>query len=146
MEPVEPVLKNIYQSNNYRKDLSGPHFKDEQGLKRSSNRTSVIRLVKWNQPSFPSTEIYKPLFAPVHSVSVSCISDLSSEANWSCCHRSCAWSHLQYTAFATWKLLQVLQKACTKIMACAIYTYQTCNLIFCWKIKRLLWPLFSLEN
>ena len=29
VEPVEPVLKNIYQSNNYRKDLSWPHFDDE---------------------------------------------------------------------------------------------------------------------
>ena len=29
MEPVEPVLKNIYQSNTYRKDSSWPHFKDE---------------------------------------------------------------------------------------------------------------------
>ena len=29
MEPVEPVLKNIYQSNTYRQDLSWPHFDDE---------------------------------------------------------------------------------------------------------------------
>ena len=29
MEPVEPVLKNIYQNNTYRKDLSWPHFDDE---------------------------------------------------------------------------------------------------------------------
>ena len=29
MEPVEPVQKNIYQSNTYRKDLSRPHFDDE---------------------------------------------------------------------------------------------------------------------
>ena len=29
MEPVEPVLKKIYQSNTYRKDLSWPHFDDE---------------------------------------------------------------------------------------------------------------------
>ena len=28
-EPVEPVLKNIYQGNTYRKDLSWPHFDDE---------------------------------------------------------------------------------------------------------------------
>ena len=26
VEPVESVLKNIYQSNTYRKDLSWPHF------------------------------------------------------------------------------------------------------------------------
>ena len=29
VEPVEPVLKNIYQSNTYRKDLSWPHFDDK---------------------------------------------------------------------------------------------------------------------
>ena len=28
MELVEPVLKNIYQSNTYRKDLSWSHFDD----------------------------------------------------------------------------------------------------------------------
>ena len=29
VEPLEPVLKNIYQSNTYRKDISWPHFNDE---------------------------------------------------------------------------------------------------------------------
>ena len=29
VEPVVPVLKNIYQNDNYRKDLSWPHFDDE---------------------------------------------------------------------------------------------------------------------
>ena len=29
VEPVEPVLKNIYQSNTYRKDLSWTHFDNE---------------------------------------------------------------------------------------------------------------------
>ena len=29
MELVEPVQKSIYQSNTYRKDLSGPHFDAE---------------------------------------------------------------------------------------------------------------------
>ena len=29
VKPVGPVLKNIYQSNTYRKDLSWPHFDDE---------------------------------------------------------------------------------------------------------------------
>ena len=29
VEPVDPVLKNIYQSNTYIKDLSWPHFDDE---------------------------------------------------------------------------------------------------------------------
>ena len=33
MEPVEPVLKNIYQSNAYRKDLSWPHLEDEARVK-----------------------------------------------------------------------------------------------------------------
>ena len=28
VEPVEPVLKHIYHSNTYRKDLSWPHFID----------------------------------------------------------------------------------------------------------------------
>ena len=29
MEPVEPVLNNIYQSSTYRKDVNWPHFDDE---------------------------------------------------------------------------------------------------------------------
>ena len=29
MEPVEPVLKNMYQVNTYRKDLSWPDFNSE---------------------------------------------------------------------------------------------------------------------
>ena len=29
VEPVKPVLKNIYQNNTYRKDLSWPRFDDE---------------------------------------------------------------------------------------------------------------------
>ena len=29
VETVEPVLKNIHQSNTYRKDFSWPHFDDE---------------------------------------------------------------------------------------------------------------------
>ena len=29
MEPVEPVLKNIYQNSTNRKELSWPHFDDE---------------------------------------------------------------------------------------------------------------------
>ena len=28
VEPVKPVLKNIYQSNTYRKDLGWPNFDD----------------------------------------------------------------------------------------------------------------------
>ena len=37
VEPVEPVLKNIYQSNTYRKDLSWPISTMSQGFKRRSN-------------------------------------------------------------------------------------------------------------
>ena len=33
MEPVEPVPMNIYQNNNYRIDLSWPHFNDELRVK-----------------------------------------------------------------------------------------------------------------
>ena len=29
VEPAEPILKNIYQNNTYRKDLSWSHFDDE---------------------------------------------------------------------------------------------------------------------
>ena len=29
VEPVEPVLKNIYQSNTYRKDLGWPYFDND---------------------------------------------------------------------------------------------------------------------
>ena len=29
VEPLEPVLRNIYQSNTYTKDLKWPHFDDE---------------------------------------------------------------------------------------------------------------------
>ena len=35
VEPVEPVLKNIHQSNNCRKDLSWQHFDDEVKDKQS---------------------------------------------------------------------------------------------------------------
>ena len=33
MEPVEPVLKNIYQSNTYGKDLGWPYFSDDPKVK-----------------------------------------------------------------------------------------------------------------
>ena len=45
MEPVEPVLKNIYQSNTYSKDLSWPHFDDEprvQGKQQVKDQQSRI--------------------------------------------------------------------------------------------------------
>ena len=33
VEPIEPILKNIYQSNTCKKDLSQPHFDDEARVK-----------------------------------------------------------------------------------------------------------------
>ena len=45
MEPAEPVLKNIYRSNTYRKDLSWPHFDDEprvQEKQQVKNQQSCI--------------------------------------------------------------------------------------------------------
>ena len=42
---VEPVLKNIYQSDTYRKDLSWPHFDDEPMLQEKQqvkNKHSCI--------------------------------------------------------------------------------------------------------
>ena len=45
MEPVEPVLKNIYQSNTYRKDLSWLHFDDEprvQEMQQVEDQQSYI--------------------------------------------------------------------------------------------------------
>ena len=34
MEPVEPVLKNIYESNTQRKDFSWPHSDDEPRVQK----------------------------------------------------------------------------------------------------------------
>ena len=34
MEPVEPVQKNICQSNTYREDLSWAHFEDEPRVQK----------------------------------------------------------------------------------------------------------------
>ena len=45
MEPVEPVSKNIYQSNTYRKDLSWSYFDDEsrvQEKQQVKNQQSCI--------------------------------------------------------------------------------------------------------
>ena len=47
MEPVEPVLKNIYQSNTYRKDLSWPHFDNDPrvpGKQQVKGQQSCISL------------------------------------------------------------------------------------------------------
>ena len=43
--PVEPVLKNIYQSNTSRKNFSWPHFDDEpkvQGKQQVKGKQSCI--------------------------------------------------------------------------------------------------------
>ena len=48
MEPVEPVLKNIYHSNTNRKDLSWPHFNDDprvQEKQKYKDQQSCIFLV-----------------------------------------------------------------------------------------------------
>ena len=36
MEPIEPVLKNIYLSNTYRVELSWPHFDEELKIHQQS--------------------------------------------------------------------------------------------------------------
>ena len=54
MEPVEPVLKNIYQSNTYRKDLSWPHFDDEprvQGKQQVKDQQTCIFVYIYLLPS-----------------------------------------------------------------------------------------------
>ena len=45
VEPVEPILKNIYQSNTYRKDLCWPHFHNEPRLQEKEQ-------VKTNSPVY----------------------------------------------------------------------------------------------
>ena len=42
MELVEPVLKNIYESNTYRKDLSWPHFNDEPGSREAASEVPTV--------------------------------------------------------------------------------------------------------
>ena len=45
VEPVDPVLKDIYQSNTYRKDLRWPHFNNEprfQDKKQVKDQQSCI--------------------------------------------------------------------------------------------------------
>ena len=59
------------------------------------NRTSVIRLVKRNQLSFPALKSTSHF---LFQLTVSCRSDSSSEANSSCCQRSNAWSYWIYSS------------------------------------------------
>ena len=40
VQSVKPVLKNIYQNNNYIKDLSRPHFDDEPRVQEKQRRTN----------------------------------------------------------------------------------------------------------
>ena len=45
MQSIKPVLKNNYQSNTYRKDLSWPHFDDEprvQEMQQAKDQQSCI--------------------------------------------------------------------------------------------------------
>ena len=56
------------------------------------NSTRVIKPIKQNKLSFSSKEINKPLPAPFYR---SRGSDSSSNANFSCCHKSVALSHLE---------------------------------------------------
>ena len=45
MEPVETVLKNIYQSNTYRKDLGWPHFDDQPRVLREAAKILLRHVV-----------------------------------------------------------------------------------------------------
>ena len=51
MEPVELVLKNVDQSNTYRKDLSWPHFDDEQMVQEKQlvrgKQSWILAFVAW---------------------------------------------------------------------------------------------------
>ena len=74
---------NVRAPNQFRRETQIQHLKIHFFLKNISihfhrNSTSVITLDKRNQLSFST---------------VSCRSDLSSEANSSCCQKSDAWSH-----------------------------------------------------
>ena len=57
VEPVEPVLKNIYQNNTYRKDLSWPHFDDEprvQEKQQVKDQQSCISATRGTSPEMTS--------------------------------------------------------------------------------------------
>ena len=65
---------NVRAPIQFRRESQPQHLQVLFFLKNRSihfhiNSTSVIRMVKWNQLSFSSTEINKHLLAPVHSVS-----------------------------------------------------------------------------
>ena len=80
---------NVRAPIQFRREGQPKHLKRSFFLKKRPthyhiNRTSVIRLVKRNQLSFPIIEINNPLL--VQSI-VSRRSDSSSGASSSCCHR-----------------------------------------------------------
>ena len=60
-------------------------------------------------------------------------------ANAITCANTLLWYRTWHPVFSIWKSLQVLQKACIKVMARAIYTYlffsYTYTPLFCYKIK-----------
>ena len=60
MEPVEPVQKNIYQSNTYRKDLSWLHFDDEP-------RVQEMQQVKGS--TYPFLELIQEFQVAIRSTS-----------------------------------------------------------------------------
>ena len=51
VEPVDPVLKNIYQSSTYRKDLSWPHFGNkpqvQDKLQVKDQQSCIFVFVAW---------------------------------------------------------------------------------------------------
>ena len=70
----QPQLKPLRTPIQFRTEGQPQHLKRWFFLKNRPiplhiNRTIVIRLFKWNQLSFPSIEINKPLLIPVHSIS-----------------------------------------------------------------------------
>ena len=50
---LEPVLKNIYQNNTYRKDLGWPHFDDEpdKGSRKAASEGQTILHIRFSSLS-----------------------------------------------------------------------------------------------
>ena len=75
---------NVKTSIQFRRErqfhyLKRRFFHKNRPIQFNINITSVIRLVKRNQLSFSSIEIYKPLPAPVHSVSMRSVTKFVQE-------------------------------------------------------------------
>ena len=81
-----------FRRDSQRQQLKRLIFLKNRPIHFHINSASVFRPVKWKQFSFSSIEIIKP-FLPQSTES--CRSDSSLRANYSCCHRSDAWSHLE---------------------------------------------------